>query len=145
MASCLTTSPAPTTPRKSAPGCASALPHKRCGLHSLHSECDQTRDVLRKASACHAATLSYLLDKQVAALLFAAAGTVQMVPWAIQKHKRLRKVRILPAWHAGAYVTMSCTCCSLNLHQVFCELQTFDGKDGRPKYPRRWIICPLVL
>lgn len=49
----------------------------------------------------------------VAAFLFTLAGTWQMVPWAIQKHARLRK--------------------------------TFDGKDGRPKYPRRWIIFPLVF
>jgi very-long-chain enoyl-CoA reductase len=49
----------------------------------------------------------------LAAFFFTAAGTWQMVPWAIQKHKRLRK--------------------------------TFDGKDGRPKYPRRWVIFPLVF
>lgn len=49
----------------------------------------------------------------LAAFLFAAAGTFQMVPWAIAKHKRLRK--------------------------------TFDGKDGRPRYPRRWIIFPLIF
>jgi len=49
----------------------------------------------------------------VAAALFATAGTCQMVPWAVQKHKRLRKI--------------------------------FDGKDGRKRYPKRWIIFPLVF
>lgn len=49
----------------------------------------------------------------VAAAVFIVAGTYQMIPWAIQKHKRL--------------------------------LKTFDGKDGRQKYPKRWIILPPFL
>ena len=26
-----------------------------------------------------------------------------------------------------------------------CCLQLFDGKEGRPKYPRRWVIFPPLL
>lgn len=60
------------------------------------------------------AWLSFSFATQtLAALLFAVGGTCQMVPWALQKHNRLRK--------------------------------TFDGKDGRKKYPKRWIILPPFL
>ena len=43
-----------------------------------------------------AAWLCFALGTQtLAAFFFAAAGTCQMVPWAIRKHKRLRKVVML--------------------------------------------------
>lgn len=44
------------------------------------------------------------------AAIFTLVGAAQMVQWAAQKHKRLRKI--------------------------------FDGQEGRPKYPRRWIMLP---
>ncbi|EFJ53040.1 hypothetical protein VOLCADRAFT_72272 [Volvox carteri f. nagariensis] len=51
--------------------------------------------------------------QSIPAYLFAITGALQMMQWAIAKHKRLVK--------------------------------TFDGKDGRPKYPRRWIIFPPFI
>ena len=39
----------------------------------------------------------------LAAFLFAAAGTCQMVPWAIQKHKRLRKVMLLQVFETNVH------------------------------------------
>uniref|UniRef100_A0A7S3QRB7 Ubiquitin-like domain-containing protein n=2 Tax=Dunaliella tertiolecta TaxID=3047 RepID=A0A7S3QRB7_DUNTE len=47
------------------------------------------------------------------AAIFSTVGTLQMAQWALQKHKRLRKM--------------------------------FDGKEGRPKYPRRWIMIPPLF
>ena len=47
------------------------------------------------------------------AAIFGFCGTVQMVQWALAKHKRLRRL--------------------------------YDGKDGREKYPRRWVILPPLL
>mmetsp|Transcript_25782 Transcript_25782/g.56172 ORF Transcript_25782/g.56172 Transcript_25782/m.56172 type:complete len:308 (+) Transcript_25782:189-1112(+) len=44
------------------------------------------------------------------AAIFTLMGAGQMAQWALQKHKRLRKI--------------------------------FDGKDGREKYPRRWVMLP---
>lgn len=28
---------------------------------------------------------------------------------------------------------------------LWCYLQIFDGKEGRPRYPRRWVILPPFL
>jgi very-long-chain enoyl-CoA reductase len=58
-------------------------------------------------------TLFSIATQTVAAGIFMAVGMFQMIPWAQQKHARLRK--------------------------------TFDGKDGREKYPRRYVILPPFL
>lgn len=84
----------------------------------------------------------------LAAFFFAAAGTCQMVPWAIQKHKRLRKVMpfacIKEMW-CGVMQQAMLFVCKEGIQVVTCVHQTFDGKDGRPRYPRRWVIFPLLF
>ena len=92
----------------------------------------------------------------LAAFLFIAAGGFQMMQWALQKHKRLRKV--------GAPLTVLCLVFA-SLYGIaykpdvfddrravshyssasFSCLQLFDGKEGRLKYPRRWVIFPPLL
>jgi len=51
--------------------------------------------------------------QSVMGVLFMCAGALQMIQWALAKHKRLRTL--------------------------------FDGKDGKEKYPRRWVILPPFI
>lgn len=80
----------------------------------------------------------------VAAFLFIAAGSFPMSQWALGKHKRLRKV-------TSCYRNVHCIAQLLTrqmsklMTHCLANLQMFDGKDGRAKYPRRWIVFPPLL
>ena len=101
------------------------------------------------------------------ALFFGAAGTFQMAQWAIAKHARLRKVSNNPlqywlaslhflsplvytSWKSCAKITRPSQVLPYALLSAkwywlvmrCCGLQTFDGKNGQAKYPRRWIMLP---
>eukprot|EP00270_Netrium_digitus_P009644 TRINITY_DN2944_c0_g1_i2.p1 TRINITY_DN2944_c0_g1~~TRINITY_DN2944_c0_g1_i2.p1 ORF type:complete len:323 (+),score=66.56 TRINITY_DN2944_c0_g1_i2:104-1072(+) len=54
-----------------------------------------------------------IATQAVASYLFMLAGSYPMAMWAIQKHRRLKKL--------------------------------YDGKEGRAKYPRRWVVMPPLL
>ncbi|KAM0875546.1 hypothetical protein ACQ4PT_036721 [Festuca glaucescens] len=56
-----------------------------------------------------------IATQTVAGCVFLAVAAAIMTNWALGKHSRLRKASL------------------------------FDGKDGRPKYPRRWVILPPFL
>jgi hypothetical protein len=42
----------------------------------------------------------------------------------------------------AALLTLSAVCCSCS---SFLCMQLFDGKDGREKYPKRWVMFPPLL
>uniref|UniRef100_A0A0E0JE27 3-oxo-5-alpha-steroid 4-dehydrogenase C-terminal domain-containing protein n=1 Tax=Oryza punctata TaxID=4537 RepID=A0A0E0JE27_ORYPU len=57
-----------------------------------------------------------IATQTVAGYVFLVVAASIMTNWALGKHRRLKKASML-----------------------------FDGKDGRPKYPRRWVILPPFL
>jgi very-long-chain enoyl-CoA reductase len=87
-----------------------------------------------------------IATQTVAGYVFLAVAAAIMTNWALGKHSRLRKASVAcsSSSHAellNTTVTKSHTFSLLTLLLV----QLFDGKDGRPKYPRRWVILPPFL
>ena len=41
--------------------------------------------------------------------------------------------------------SMQCESCYTSSQGQYDVLQIFDGKDGRPKYPKRWIMLPPIF
>jgi len=110
-------------------------------------------------------TLFSIGTSTASAYLFTAAGAYQMAIWAKAKHRRLQKVGAggaqrlcnLPqlgwrcAWgsrrHANRLPPPPTSLPRSKHHQPLrlplpLPLQLFDGKDGREKYPKRWIMLP---
>eukprot|EP00983_Pelagomonas_calceolata_P000058 1568-Pelagomonas_calceolata.AAC.4 len=69
------------------------------------------------------------------AAIFSTVGTLQMAQWALQKHKRLRKESGVLCQQPVLPVATGYSLSGL----------MFDGKEGRPKYPRRWIMIPPLF
>eukprot|EP01018_Ginkgo_biloba_P034080 Gb_04447 [translate_table: standard] len=70
-----------------------------------------------------------IATQTIAGYSFLIVATFIMTNWALAKHCRLKKA-------------------SLSYFQLLCGHPfsiLFDGKDGRPKYPRRWVILPPFL
>jgi very-long-chain enoyl-CoA reductase len=86
-----------------------------------------------------------IATQTVAGYVFLAVAAAIMTNWALGKHSRLRKASVpyssLHTALLSSTVTKSHTFSLLTLFLV----QLFDGKDGRPKYPRRWVILPPFL
>lgn len=94
-----------------------------------------------------------IATQTVAAGLFTLVGAAQMAQWAIGKHARLRKVgRVLGPGCGGGGVGQPAAQLAPAAGQLSTahppasppgpSLQTFDGREGREKYPRRWIMLP---
>ena len=91
-----------------------------------------------------------IATQTVAAFIFVAAGSFPMSQWAIGKHKRLQKVTVHISLLFGATFPRMCCCQSnVSLNQGALQgrvvLQMFDGTNGKPKYPKRWVVFPPIL
>ena len=75
------------------------------------------------------------------ALIFITAGAGQMALWARAKHVRLRKACSNFLLHLYSLKIFMRGVWHVNRERA-CAVQTFDGKDGREKYPKRWIMLP---
>jgi very-long-chain enoyl-CoA reductase len=83
-----------------------------------------------------------IATQTVAGYIFLVVAASIMTNWALGKHSRLKKASFAsPDRHSftDQYHTGFVSLLTMLL------LQLFDGKDGRPKYPRRWVILPPFL
>ncbi|KAE9451440.1 hypothetical protein C3L33_16686, partial [Rhododendron williamsianum] len=71
-----------------------------------------------------------IATQTVAGYLFLVVAASIMTNWALAKHHRLKRL--------SGFLFLR-----LTLYTVLWQL--FDGKEGRPKYPRRWVILPPFL
>lgn len=79
-------------------------------------------------------------------IAFNLVGAAQMVQWALAKHAR----RVAGGWGGcramgRRSLTFASRAAPLPRPAPRRLRRTFDGKDGRAKYPRRWVILPPFL